>query len=69
LQIPVLIGRSFTERDGPDAQDVAIVNQTFARKFFHGANPVGHYVDKNIMIVGRIFPAHESRDLLLTICA
>jgi macrolide transport system ATP-binding/permease protein len=52
LQIPVLAGRSFTEGDGPDAQHVAIVNQIFVRKFFHGANPVGHYVDKNTMIVG-----------------
>src|SRR5258708_29417324 len=41
LQTPVLIGRSFTNADGPDTQRVAIVNQTFARKFFHGANPVG----------------------------
>jgi predicted permease len=52
LQIRVLIGRSITEGDGPDAQHVAVVNQTFARKFFHGANPVGRYVDKNTMIVG-----------------
>ena len=52
LQIPVLLGRSFTEGDGADAQHVAIVNQTFVRKFFHGANPVGRYVDKNTMIVG-----------------
>ena len=52
LQIPVLIGRSFTEGDGPDGQHVAIVNRTFVRKFFHGANPVGRYVDKNTMIVG-----------------
>jgi len=52
LQIPVLIGRSFTEEDGPDAQRVAIVNQAFMRKLFHGANPVGRYVDKNMMIVG-----------------
>jgi len=51
LQIPVLMGRSFTAADGPDAPHVAIVNRTFARKFFHGANPVGRYVDKN-MIVG-----------------
>jgi predicted permease len=52
LQIPILRGRSFTDADGPDSQHVAIVNQTFARKFFHGENPVGHYVDKSTMIVG-----------------
>ena len=52
LQIPVLAGRSFTEEDGQETQRVAIVNQTFARKFFHGVNPVGHYVEKNMRIVG-----------------
>jgi predicted permease len=52
LQIPVLRGRSFTDADGPDSQHVAIVNQTFARKFFHGENPIGHYLDKSTMIVG-----------------
>ncbi len=52
LQIPVLMGRSFTGADGPDSQHVAIVNQTFARKFFHGTSPIGRYVDKDTMIVG-----------------
>jgi len=52
LQVPVLAGRSFTEEDGPETQHVAIVNRTFARKFFPGTNPAGHYVDKNTMIVG-----------------
>ena len=52
LQIPILAGRSFSEADGPDTQRVAIVNQVFARKFFHGANAVGRYLDKDTMIVG-----------------
>jgi len=52
LQIPVLTGRSFTEADGPDTQRVAIVNQMFVRKFFHDANAVGRYLDKDTMIVG-----------------
>ena len=52
LQIPVLAGRAFTDADRPDAQRVVIVNQTFARKFFHGPDPVGRYLDKNMLIVG-----------------
>ncbi len=52
LQIPVLMGRSFTEGDVADAQPVAIVNQAFMRRFFHGTSPVGRYVEKNRMIVG-----------------
>ncbi len=54
LQIPVLMGRTFTDADGPDSQHVAIVNQTFARKFFHGTSPIGRYVDKDTMIVGMV---------------
>jgi predicted permease len=54
LQIPLLMGRNFTEADGPDTQHVAIVNETFARKFFHGTSPIGRYVDKDTMIVGMV---------------
>jgi macrolide transport system ATP-binding/permease protein len=50
LQIPVLTGRSFTDADGPATQQVVIINQTFARKFFHGANPLGRYLDKNRIV-------------------
>jgi predicted permease len=52
LQIPVLAGRTFTDADSPDAQPVVIVNQTFARKFLHNENPVGRYLNKNVLIVG-----------------
>ncbi len=52
LQIPILMGRTFTDADGTNSQHVAIVNQTFVRKFFHGASPLGHYVDKDKVIVG-----------------
>jgi predicted permease len=52
LQIPLLQGRGFTGADGPDTQPVAIVNRTFARKFFHGDNAVGRTVDTNLLIVG-----------------
>lgn len=41
LQIPLLAGRAFTAADGPGTQRVAIVNQAFVRKFYHGKNPVG----------------------------
>jgi hypothetical protein len=52
LQIPLLSGRSFTDGDGPDKQLVAIVNQTFARKFVGAENPVGLHLDKDTLIVG-----------------
>jgi putative ABC transport system permease protein len=52
LQIPLLAGRSFTEADGLDTEQVAIVNQTFVRKFFHGADPIDRHLNKDIRIVG-----------------
>jgi predicted permease len=52
LQIPLLAGRSFTGADGQNAQRVAIVNRTFAQKFFPGENPVGRTVNKDVVIVG-----------------
>lgn len=38
----LIAGREFNGRDNLTAPKVAIVNEVFARKFFHGANPVGH---------------------------
>jgi predicted permease len=52
LRIPLLAGRGFTTSDGPTTQPVVIVNRSFARKFFHDVNPVGHTLNKGLMIVG-----------------
>jgi len=52
LQIPLLSGRAFTDADGPDSQQVVIINQTFARKFFGTENPVGLHLGKGDLIVG-----------------
>jgi predicted permease len=41
LEIPVLTGRDFTERDLAIPQAVVIINETAAKKFFDGENPVG----------------------------
>jgi predicted permease len=36
MGIPLVRGREFTESDGPDAPRVAIVNETFARRYLNG---------------------------------
>src|SRR5579864_5732910 len=41
LQTRLLSGRDFDERDTSRSPGVAIVNETFAKKFAKGANPVG----------------------------
>jgi predicted permease len=42
MGIPLVLGRDFTPRDGNGAPLVAVVNETFAKYFFGGENPVGH---------------------------
>ncbi|HEY3768943.1 MAG TPA: ABC transporter permease [Candidatus Angelobacter sp.] len=41
LQIPLLVGRNFTDADNASAPNVALVNQTFARKYFPDESAVG----------------------------
>jgi predicted permease len=41
LGIPLLAGRDFTASDTQDAPQVAIVDETFARAFFHRESPLG----------------------------
>jgi predicted permease len=44
LRIPLLDGREFTEADDPTSAPVAIVNQSFARRYFGGASPLGRKI-------------------------
>ncbi|MBS1791426.1 MAG: ABC transporter permease [Acidobacteria bacterium] len=41
LEIPLLAGRTFNRQDDERAPRVAVVNQTFANKYFPGESPVG----------------------------
>jgi predicted permease len=41
---PLLRGRAFAERDGPGSPLVAIVSETFARRFFGDADPIGRHL-------------------------
>jgi len=44
MEIPLLRGRGFTAQDDQSAPQVAIVNQTFAQKFFPNADVLGQRV-------------------------
>ncbi|HEX5230015.1 MAG TPA: ABC transporter permease [Bryobacteraceae bacterium] len=44
LKMPLLAGRDFKAEDNPNAPRVMIVNESFARRFFDGRDPVGHRV-------------------------
>jgi len=41
MGIPLLKGRVFDERDRMDSLPVAIINDTFAKRFFEGEDPIG----------------------------
>lgn len=55
LKIPLLAGRDFTDRDMRTSQRVAIVNQTFVKRFLAGGLALGrrfHAFGEDITIVG-----------------
>ncbi len=41
IGVPLVSGSMFTGAEGADTQSVAMVNQTFVRKYFDGQDPVG----------------------------
>ncbi|HEU5450935.1 MAG TPA: ABC transporter permease [Terriglobales bacterium] len=45
LQIPLLQGRLFDERDNREGNPVMIVNREFASKFFPNENPIGKLIE------------------------
>lgn len=47
LQAPLVSGRLFDERDGEGAPLVAIVNESFAKQYYKGQNPVGLRFGRN----------------------
>ncbi|MFP5228835.1 MAG: FtsX-like permease family protein, partial [Acidobacteriota bacterium] len=51
LHIPILEGREFTQHDDERSPSVIIVDQTAARRFWPGEDPLG----KNLMVWGRPF--------------
>lgn len=55
MGIPIVQGRNFSVTDAPDAPGVAIVNQTMARRFWPGQDPLNHVLhtsNGDVRIVG-----------------
>jgi len=56
LGIPIRIGRIFTEADESATPGVAIVNETLARRYWPGVDPVGHHISllswKDLEVIG-----------------
>ena len=57
MQIPVIAGRAFDERDRPGSPPVAIVSEAYVRNYFGDQNPLGQHIS-----VYRRFPL-DRRDV------
>jgi putative ABC transport system permease protein len=44
MEIPLLKGREFDERDGAGGPEVAVINETMERRFFPNESPVGKHL-------------------------
>jgi putative ABC transport system permease protein len=59
MGIPVVAGRPFAERDDERAPHVVVVNETFARRFFPGADPARDAIGKRMSFRGDEGPWNE----------
>jgi putative ABC transport system permease protein len=64
MRIPLRSGRLFENGDGKDAPTVAMINETMARKFWPGQNPIGRRFRMNdndpwCRIVGVVGDVHQ----------
>jgi putative ABC transport system permease protein len=65
MGIPLKTGRGFSDTDGMDTPDVAVVSETLARAFWPDSSAVGHYLlyqwdrPKRVRIVGVVGDVHE----------
>jgi putative ABC transport system permease protein len=57
LRMLLLVGRNFTSADMRSSQAIAIVDQTFARRFFPGLNPIGKSYLEGVPLPG--FPTRR----------
>ena len=67
LQIPLVRGRLFDDRDGPDSPHVAVISESLARERWPGQDPIGHTIEfgnmdgdlRLLTIVGIVGDVHE----------
>ncbi len=57
LGVPLLVGRSLSEADGPDAPLAVVVNETLARRYWPDESPIGAQIswsgsDEPLTVVG-----------------
>jgi putative ABC transport system permease protein len=68
LGVQVLLGREIMEEDRAGGRTVCVINETFARRFFEGRNPIGVHVTQQYAderhsyeVVGVVRDARQNR--------
>jgi putative ABC transport system permease protein len=67
LGIPLIRGRMFDDRDGPDSPHVAVISESLARQQWPNQDPIGHTIEfgnmdgdlRLLTIVGIVGDTHE----------
>jgi len=54
MEMPMRLGRAFTDRDNQSAPKVVIVNEAAVRKYFPNENPIGHRIGSSIERAGQL---------------
>ena len=59
MGIPLRMGRMLTPRDNAAAPAVALINESFARKYWPDQNPIGKNIGKGQTVVGVVADVHN----------
>jgi predicted permease len=54
MEMPMRLGRGFTERDSQNARKVVVINEAAVRKYFPNENPIGHRIGSAIERAGQL---------------
>jgi predicted permease len=54
MEMPMRLGRGFTDRDDQKAPKVAVINETAARKYFPNENPIGQRFGSSVETAGQL---------------
>lgn len=78
MRIPLLVGRDFAAKDGPDGATVAVVNRRFAATYLDGTQAIGKHIRLSpsspwMTVVGvigdaRIYRPEDAPDLQIYTC-
>ena len=67
MGIPIREGRDFSETDGPHGQGVVLLNETLARRYWPGQNPVGQRIRLIIPDAPNPFAPEARKDWLTVV--